>query len=503
MMKRLQIVAPAGLFSVLFLVLALLSSAGLPPLPLWARTVIGLLWIGSLFQYVITLEMQKQIGGWISIALFTVILCAMLSPFHVISRTPQAVSESADVGFRTAWEAVYTGELFENFSPKKTIRSYLAMIGHLDPFRLGRILAFTLLSFFLAVCFLYPSTFHDGKNYRHRLYVVIVGLVLLSVQTELAQVLSPTRKVSVVGVLFSLTGVAFGLAMMVGLQYLQLHYSRRHPKSSRRFNVLGVAIDAIRMQDCLDVFEEAIAAEIPRSRPALVAPMGVAGIVQARRDPRFQHILNNTNINTPDGMPLVWLGKLHGYRNIERVYGPDMMYRACAEGVTKGWTHYFYGAAPGVATKLKTTFENLFPGIRILGAESPPFHPLDTKEEKDLTERINDLNPDFFWIGISTPKQLYLMNRLATRLSCKVICPVGYAFDVHAGIQEDAPEWIKLAGFQWLHRLIKQPRLWRRYLPDNPRFIVEVVMQLLHLRKYPMVSHESSENTNPVSESTL
>ena len=59
-----------------------------------------------------------------------------------------------------------------------------------------------------------------------------------------------------------------------------------------------------------------------------------------------------------------------------------------------------------------------------------------TKEEEDaLVEEVNSSNTDIFWIGISTPKQLYFMDHIRDRLNCRIICPVGYAFDVNAGVE--------------------------------------------------------------------
>jgi N-acetylglucosaminyldiphosphoundecaprenol N-acetyl-beta-D-mannosaminyltransferase len=202
-------------------------------------------------------------------------------------------------------------------------------------------------------------------------------------------------------------------------------------------------------------------------------------------------------LNTPDGMPLVWLGKLFGYQNIERVYGPDLLRDVCAYSASKGrvtpeglieggWKHFFYGAAPGIVEKLKAELERKYPQIQICGTCCPPFRPLTPEEEADLIAQVAKAKPDIFWIGISTPKQLYFMDQMRDKLDCKIICPVGYAFDVNAGVQEDAPDWAKYSGFQWLHRAIKQPRLWKRYLPDNPRFLFEVILQIFHLKKYPM-----------------
>jgi len=250
-----------------------------------------------------------------------------------------------------------------------------------------------------------------------------------------------------------------------------------------RFNVLGTGIDAVDMADTVRVFERVIEGKEP---PGYICPMGVAGIMEARRNPELRTILNRALLNTPDGMPLVWLGKLFGFKNIRRVYGPDVMRDVCAYSADKGWTHFLYGGGPGLAEILQKKLETAHPGIQVCGTFCPPFRDLDEDETAALIQRIDTLRPDIFWVGISTPRQLYFAGRMLGRLNTKVIAPVGYAFDVNAGTKTDSPEWMKKSGLQWLHRALTDPRLWKRYLQDNPRFAGEMLLQLLKLRKYPM-----------------
>ncbi len=251
-----------------------------------------------------------------------------------------------------------------------------------------------------------------------------------------------------------------------------------------RFNLLGVGIDAVDMADTIRVFERVVEG---REAPGYICPMGVAGIMEARRNPGLKAILNNALLNTPDGVPLVWLGKLFGHKNIRRVYGPDVMRDVCAYSADKGWTHFLYGGGSGLAETLRKQLETAHPGIRITGTYCPPFRELNTDEETDLIQKIEKLRPDIFWVGVSTPRQLYFAGRMMNRLKTKVIAPVGYAFDVNAGAKIDSPEWIKNSGFQWLHRALTDPRLWKRYLQDNPRFVGEILLQLSRLKKYPMI----------------
>lgn len=73
-------------------------------------------------------------------------------------------------------------------------------------------------------------------------------------------------------------------------------------------------------------------------------------------------------------------------------------------------------------------------------------------------------------------------------LDCGIMLGVGAAFPIHAGLQKDAPEWIKNSGLQWLHRLCQEPRrLWRRYLDIVPAFLWLSSMQMLGIKKYDSV----------------
>jgi N-acetylglucosaminyldiphosphoundecaprenol N-acetyl-beta-D-mannosaminyltransferase len=177
---------------------------------------------------------------------------------------------------------------------------------------------------------------------------------------------------------------------------------------------------------------------------------------------------------------MVWIGKLNRHRNISRVYGPDLMLEMCKISLQKGYKHFFYGGNIGVAEILRKKLGEKFPGIRIVGTYTPPFRPLNEKEEKELQEQVSQLKPDLFWVGVSTPKQERFMGENIHKLDTKVMIGVGAAFDIHAGLIKDAPKFIKIIGMQWFYRLCQEPkRLWRRYLFNNPIFVYKCLMQLL------------------------
>jgi N-acetylglucosaminyldiphosphoundecaprenol N-acetyl-beta-D-mannosaminyltransferase len=252
----------------------------------------------------------------------------------------------------------------------------------------------------------------------------------------------------------------------------------------RRVNILGVGVHAIDMSLAL----EQICNLIEYGRKGYVCVTGVHGIMEAQTDPQFRSILNRSAITTPDGMPTVWVGRLRGFSRMRRVFGPDLMLETCKMSVDKGYTHFLYGGAPGVAKELGEILVRKFPGLKIVGTFTPPFRPLNPREESSLRKMVANSRPHIFWTGLSTPKQERFMARYLPTLDTKVMVGVGAAFDVHTGRIRDAPDWIKKAGLQWLHRLSQEPsRLWKRYLLNNPRFVFKMAGQLTGLTKYDYI----------------
>jgi len=200
----------------------------------------------------------------------------------------------------------------------------------------------------------------------------------------------------------------------------------------------------------------------------------VHGVMEAQRHADVKAAHNSVSaVVVPDGMPLVWAARRAGASGAERLYGPDTMLAILERAAEEGLSSFFYGGAPGVADLLAERLGERFPGLRVAGTYTPPFRELTQAEREEVLERIDASGADLVWVGISTPKQerwmaahLHLLQR-----PC-VMFGVGAAFDIHAGVQRDAPEWVKETGFQWLYRLFREPRrLWRRYLRNNPAFV--------------------------------
>ncbi|MDQ3916854.1 MAG: WecB/TagA/CpsF family glycosyltransferase [Actinomycetota bacterium] len=232
-----------------------------------------------------------------------------------------------------------------------------------------------------------------------------------------------------------------------------------------RFSVLGVRVDAVTPDSVVAAVEQAIEAKAK----SYVVFSTVSSVLSARDDDRVRAAMDGARIVTPDGMPLVWLGRRAGL-GVERVYGPDLMLALFAATGPR-LRHFFYGGAPGVAEEMAARLGETFPDLVVAGTHCPDVAS-GTELLEDDAALINAARPDVVWVGLGHPKQELWMQTHRAALDAPVLAGVGAAFDFHSGRKREAPGWVKRSGLQWLHRLASDPRrLWRRYLVGNARFV--------------------------------
>ena len=250
-----------------------------------------------------------------------------------------------------------------------------------------------------------------------------------------------------------------------------------------KVNVLGVGISVLNLPGALGE----IGAAIRDRRKGYICVTGVHGVMEAQDDEAFRKILNHAFLCTPDGMPMVWMGKIHRHPEMRRVYGPDLMLDVCAWSEKNPCRHFFYGGAPDVAPLLAEKLKARFPKMEIAGTFTPPFRPLNPEEESQLIEKIRAAKPDIMWVGLSTPRQEKFMAEFLPKLDVTLMIGVGAAFNFHSGLVKQAPRWMQRSGLEWFHRLSQEPgRLAKRYLKNNPLFVLKILAQITGLKKYPM-----------------
>ncbi len=252
--------------------------------------------------------------------------------------------------------------------------------------------------------------------------------------------------------------------------------------SRERFSVLGVRFDVVQIPGVILQMRQWIAR---RAGCGYIAVAGMHGITEARHKIEFRQAVADAGLVVADGMPVVWIGRLRGYNLPRRVYGPELMLQFCKETALAGYRHYLLGGAPGVPEQLARELGKVCPGIRIVGIHSPPFRSATPEEDAAIIENINRTAPDVLWVGLGTPKQEIWMRRHRDKLRVPVMIGVGAAFDFLSSRKRQAPVWMRERGFEWLFRLVQEPRrLWKRYLVGGSQFVFLAALELLGLRRF-------------------
>jgi N-acetylglucosaminyldiphosphoundecaprenol N-acetyl-beta-D-mannosaminyltransferase len=247
------------------------------------------------------------------------------------------------------------------------------------------------------------------------------------------------------------------------------------------FQMLGVRVHAVQMSDTVERLRSWI--DRPGTVARFVAVAAMHSIAEARKSDRFRSILNAADLVVPDGMPLVWVGRLQGFPLAKPVCGAALMHDFCrASG--PAYRHFFFGGTPGVAEKLAQSLHEEH-GIVVAGTYTPPFRALTQDEEEMLASLVEETSPDVLWVGMSCPKQEQWMYEHRHCLKVPLMLGVGAAFDMNSGNARRAPEWLRGTGLEWLFRLVSEPRrLWRRYLITIPQAVWFVCLDLLPFTKF-------------------
>jgi N-acetylglucosaminyldiphosphoundecaprenol N-acetyl-beta-D-mannosaminyltransferase len=210
-----------------------------------------------------------------------------------------------------------------------------------------------------------------------------------------------------------------------------------------------------------------------------VCAAAVNNLMVAYDSPDYLQVMNQADLVTPDGMPLVWSLRLMGARSATRVYGPDLTWRLLDSASREGLPVGFYGSTRSTLETLAARVRHRFPSLRIAYQDSPPFRQLTAEEDARTTEAIRRSGARILFVGLGAPKQERWMAAHRGRIPA-VMVGVGAAFDFLAGVKRQAPRWMQRSGLEWFFRLICEPRrLAPRYLKGNPRFVMLCARELL------------------------
>jgi len=225
------------------------------------------------------------------------------------------------------------------------------------------------------------------------------------------------------------------------------------------------------MEQALDFLEEFVRS----GRPHLVVTANPEMVMKARTDPLFMEILQRADLVVPDGIGVVWAGAKLGQPFPERIPGIELAEGLLARAAAKGYRIFLLGSAPGVADQAAAKLQERWPGLRVVGTHHGFFQ---GPEEEQVLERLKELRPDILLAALGVPRQEKWLAAHLAELRIPVAVGVGGSFDVWAGVDKRAPEWLRKLNLEWLYRLVRQP--WRiRRMAVLPVFVLTVWKELL------------------------
>jgi N-acetylglucosaminyldiphosphoundecaprenol N-acetyl-beta-D-mannosaminyltransferase len=243
--------------------------------------------------------------------------------------------------------------------------------------------------------------------------------------------------------------------------------------------VIGTRVDSVSYASASDQIVQWTQADAGH----YVCIANVHMLMEAYDSPEFAGMVNNADLVTPDGMPLVWMLRAKGQRRQTRVYGPTLMLHILEAAAREKLSVGFYGSRPEVLDALVKRFQACYAGLNVAYLYSPSFDTSSPEEDKTIVEQINQSGTRILFVGLGCPKQEIWMAEHRGKVNA-VMLGVGAAFDFHAGLKPQAPMLLQKIGLEWFFRLLTEPRrLWKRYLYHNPRFIVLAAADLLGLLK--------------------
>jgi N-acetylglucosaminyldiphosphoundecaprenol N-acetyl-beta-D-mannosaminyltransferase len=231
----------------------------------------------------------------------------------------------------------------------------------------------------------------------------------------------------------------------------------------------------------LGTFEEhidLIAALGAKHRSSYVCCVNAHMTVEAK-EPGFALVVNNADLATADGMPV--LRALQHFHKVEqvRVAGNDIMPAILEKAGAEGLGVYLIGATEDVQQRIVDRAGKELPKLRIAGRYSPPFAPIEAMDLDADAERINASGAHIVLVSLGCPKQEKWMAAMKGKVNA-VMLGMGGAFLLYAGIDKRAPKWMRDLSMEWVYRLWLEPRrLWKRYVVTNSAFLVLVGKEMI------------------------
>jgi N-acetylglucosaminyldiphosphoundecaprenol N-acetyl-beta-D-mannosaminyltransferase len=251
-------------------------------------------------------------------------------------------------------------------------------------------------------------------------------------------------------------------------------------RDDERTDILGVRVRRWNLTRTLDEVERSI----QRNERTYATFINVYNVIEARRDAQYRQTLNDADFPMPDGVPLVWASRVLGEPVGSRVCGPDFMVEMNKRAAQKGYSVYIMCGGDKKAERTAEAFKAMHPNLRIVGAWTPPWGPIEGKNNEYILGEIARTQPDIFWVGLGAPLQERWVWTNRHRIEARFTGAVGGAFDYHIGMRKRAPRWMQRQGLEFWYRVGQDPSLFwkKRHYQDLSMFVLPVLRQAMKKR---------------------
>ena len=240
-----------------------------------------------------------------------------------------------------------------------------------------------------------------------------------------------------------------------------------------KVNFLGIPVDAITMQETLDLIDKAIISKSQIHHTVINA----GKVVSMQDDAELLKSVIEADLINADGQSIIWAAKLLGLMIPERVAGIDLMEKLVEKSYKDNYKCFFFGAEDKVVKEVVRKYSLKYSKNIIAGFRNGFY---EKNDEKIIVNQIKESNPDFLFVAITSPKKEIFLNKYKEELkNISFIMGVGGSFDVISGKTKRAPVFMQKLGLEWFYRFLQEPqRMWKRYLFGNIQFMYLVVKNI-------------------------
>ena len=221
---------------------------------------------------------------------------------------------------------------------------------------------------------------------------------------------------------------------------------------------------------------------LTKQKNLTVAVCNVNTLVRCFKNEELNKKINSFDVKCPDGFPVAKASKILYRNNQNRVDGYNLFLQTIEKGLNDNVSHYFFGNSEEIVLKMIKRIKALYGDVNIKGFTCPPQLGYEELSKKEFINDINEKNPDIVWVSLGFPKQEEFIDLVKKNNMINTnMVGIGAVFEWVAGTKIKAPEWLANIGFEWILRLIQEPkRLLKRYLVDNFLFIIYFIKQYIN-----------------------